>query len=161
MLDCSRTFQSLDYLHRTVDRMAFLKMNVLHLHLTDDQGWRLEIKKYPKLTEVGAWRKDIGFRLDPKSSTAWGPDGRYGGFYTQAQIREIVAYARARHITVVPEIEMPGHSSAALSAFPSAASTPDMPCASTLRWASGASGRSGRPKSTEEPSLDTGIEHKN
>jgi hexosaminidase len=93
-------------------------MNTFHWHLVDDQGWRIEIKKYPKLTEVGAWRKEIGFKLDPKASTAYGPDGRYGGFYTQDDIREVVAYAQARHITIVPEIEMPGHSSAALAAYP-------------------------------------------
>jgi hexosaminidase len=84
----------------------------------DDDGWRIEIKKYPRLTQVGAWRKGIGFGLDPNDSTAYGPDGRYGGYYTQDDIREVVAYAAARHITIVPEIEMPGHSSAALAAYP-------------------------------------------
>ena len=98
--------------------MALQKMNRFHWHLVDDQGWRIEVKKYPKLTEVGAWRGGIGFGLDPKDSTAYGPDGRYGGFYTQEDIREVVAYAAARHITIVPEIEMPGHSLAALAAYP-------------------------------------------
>ena len=75
-------------------------------------------KNIPKLTQVGAWRDGIGFGLDPNASTAYGPDGRYGGFYTQDDIREVVAYAAARHITIVPEIEMPGHSTAALAAYP-------------------------------------------
>ena len=98
--------------------MAQHKLNTFHWHLTDDQGWRIEIKRYPKLTEVGAWRKDIGFGFNPKESTAYGPDGRYGGFYTQDDVREIVAYAKDRYITIVPEIEMPGHSVAALAAYP-------------------------------------------
>lgn len=99
MLDCSRTFQSTDYLHSTIDRMAAFKMNVLHLHLTDDQGWRIEIRKHPELTKTGS-------RFSPQFNE---PPERQG-FYTQAQMREIVAYAAARHISVVPEIEMPGHS---------------------------------------------------
>jgi len=118
MLDVSRHFFSKEEVKEVLDILALHKINTFHWHLVDDQGWRIEIKKYPRLTEVGAWRKDIGFGLDPKSSTAYGPDGRYGGFYTQDDIREVVAYAAARHITVVPEIEMPGHSGAALSAYP-------------------------------------------
>ena len=118
MLDVARHFFTKDEVKQLLDVLAMQKINTLHLHLTDDQGWRIEIKKYPRLTQVGAWRKDAGFGLDPKASTTYGPDGRYGGYYTQDDIREIVAYARARHITVVPEIEMPGHSSAALAAFP-------------------------------------------
>ncbi|HSY43539.1 MAG TPA: family 20 glycosylhydrolase, partial [Candidatus Acidoferrum sp.] len=81
------------------------------------QGWRIEIKKYPKLTQIGAWRPGVGFDFDPKSTTAYGPDGRYGGFYTPDDIREVVAYAAARHITIMPEIEMPGHETAALVAY--------------------------------------------
>jgi len=104
LLDCSRHFMTVDFIKRYIDLLAFHKMNVFHWHLTDDQGWRLEIKRYPKLTEVGAWRGS-------------GPD-RYGGFYTQDEAREIVAYAKRRHITVVPEIEMPGHATAALAAYP-------------------------------------------
>ncbi len=118
LLDVSRHFYTKVEVERMLDLMALHKMNTFHWHLVDDQGWRIEIKKYPRLTEVGAWRKGIGFGLDPKASTAYGPDGRYGGFYTQKDIREVVAYAEARHITIVPEIEMPGHSSAALSAYP-------------------------------------------
>jgi hexosaminidase len=118
MLDVARHFFTKDEVKQLLDAMALYKLNTFHWHLTDDQGWRIEIKKYPKLTEVGAWRKSIGFGLDPKSSTAYGPEGRYGGFYTQDDIREVVAYAKSRHITVVPEIDMPGHCSAALAAYP-------------------------------------------
>ena len=118
MLDVARHFFTKDEVKQLLDVLAMHKINTLHLHLTDDQGWRIEIKKYPRLTQVGAWREDAGFGLDPKLSTTYGPDGRYGGFYTQDDIREIVAYARGKHITIVPEIEMPGHASAALAAFP-------------------------------------------
>jgi hexosaminidase len=135
MLDVSRHFFSKDEVKRVLDEMALHKLNTFHWHLTDDQGWRLEIKKYPKLTQIGAWRKqsvitppvdDDGNRqedhVQPKwdvpPPSAFGPDGRYGGFYTQDDVREIVTYASALHITVVPEIEMPGHAIAALSAYP-------------------------------------------
>jgi hexosaminidase len=118
LLDVSRHFFTKQEVEKILDALALHKINVLHWHLVDDEGWRIEIKKYPRLTEVGAWRKKIGFGLDPKASTAYGPDGRYGGYYTQDDIREVVAYAAARHITIVPEIEMPGHSSAALAAYP-------------------------------------------
>ena len=118
MLDVARHFFTKDDVKQLLDVLALHKINKLHLHLTDDQGWRIEIKKYPRLTEVSAWRDEAGFGLDPKLSTAYGPDGRYGGFYTQDDIRELVAYARKKHITIVPEIEMPGHSCAALAAYP-------------------------------------------
>jgi hexosaminidase len=118
MLDVSRHFFKKSEVETLLDAMAMHKMNVFHWHLTDDHGWRIEIKKYPKLTEVGAWRKEAGFGFDPKLTTAYGPDGRYGGFYTQEDIRDVVKFAAARHITIVPEIEMPGHSTAALSAYP-------------------------------------------
>jgi len=118
MLDVSRHFFTKQEVEQLLDAMAWHKMNVFHWHLVDDQGWRIEIKKYPRLTEVGAWRKAVGFGLDATSTTAYGPDGRYGGYYTQDDIREVVAYAQARHIEIVPEIEMPGHSSAALMAYP-------------------------------------------
>jgi hexosaminidase len=118
MLDVSRHFFTKAEVKQLLDEMALLKLNTFHWHLVDDQGWRVEIKKYPKLTQVGAWRSGIGFGLDPKAATAYGADGRYGGFYTQSDIREVVAYAQARHITIVPEIEMPGHSVAALAAYP-------------------------------------------
>jgi hexosaminidase len=118
MVDVSRHFFTKDEIKNYIELMSQQKLNTFHWHLNDDQGWRIEIKKYPKLTEVGAWRKDIGFRLDPKSSTAYGPDGRYGGFYTQDDVREVVAYAAARYVNVVPEIEMPGHALAALASYP-------------------------------------------
>lgn len=118
MLDVSRHFFTKPEIESLLGAMALHKMNRFHWHLTDDQGWRIEIKKYPKLTQLGAWRDGIGFRLPPSSSTNYGPDGRYGGFYTQDDIREIVACAQKLHITIVPEIEMPGHSTAALQAYP-------------------------------------------
>ena len=118
MLDVSRHFFNKEEIKEVLDVMAMHKLNTFHWHLTDDQGWRIQIKKYPRLTEVGAWRKTVGFGLDPKTSMAYGADGRYGGFYTRADVREVVACARSRHITIVPEIEMPGHASAALSAYP-------------------------------------------
>jgi hexosaminidase len=116
--DMSRHFFTKEEVEHVLDALCLHKINVLHWHLVDDEGWRIEIKKYPRLTEVGAWRKSSDFGLDPKASTAYGPDGRYGGFYTQDDIREVVQYAAVRHITIVPEIEMPGHSSAALMAYP-------------------------------------------
>ena len=118
MLDVSRHFYSKEEVKRYLDNMALHKMNNLHWHLVDDQGWRIAIKKYPKLTEVGAWRSAIGFGLKKEDAIAYGPDGRYGGFYTQDDIREVVAHAAKLHIRVVPEIEMPGHSVAALAAYP-------------------------------------------
>ena len=118
LLDVARHFVSKEELKDFIDLMAQHKLNTLQLHLTDDSGWRVEIKRYPKLTEVGGWRKSIGFGLAAKDGTAYGKDGRYGGFYTQDDIRELVAYAQARYVTIVPEIEMPGHSGAALSAYP-------------------------------------------
>jgi hexosaminidase len=118
MLDVSRHFFTKKEVEQVLDAMALYKLNTFHWHLVDDQGWRIQIKKYPKLTSVGAWRDDVGFGLDPKSATAYDKRGRYGGFYTQKEIREVVTYAAARHITIVPEIEMPGHSAAALKAYP-------------------------------------------
>jgi len=118
MLDVSRHFFTKAEVEQALDLMALYKLNTFHWHLVDDHGWRIEINKYPKLTSVGAWRDGIGYGLDPNASTAYDKDGHYGGFYTQQDIRDIVAYATARHITIVPEIEMPGHSSAALRAYP-------------------------------------------
>jgi hexosaminidase len=118
MLDVSRHFFNKTEIKKILDTMALHKLNVFHWHLCDDQGWRIEIKKYPKLTAVGAWRDGVRFGLDAKSTDAYGPDGRYGGFYTQDDIREVVAYAKSKFITVVPEIEMPGHATAALAAYP-------------------------------------------
>ncbi len=118
MLDVSRHFFTKPEVETVLDAMALHKLNVFHWHLTDDHGWRIQITTYPRLTEVGAWRASVGFGLYPKTTTAYGPDGRYGGFYTQADIRDVVKYAAARHIVIVPEIEMPGHSLAALAAYP-------------------------------------------
>ena len=117
MLDSARHFQSAAFVKSFIDAMALHKLNVLHWHLTDDQGWRIEIKKYPRLTSVGAWRTpdEAGLKdIDP----ATGKPRPYGGFYTQDQVREIVAYARDRNITIIPEIEMPGHATAAIAAYP-------------------------------------------
>jgi hexosaminidase len=118
MLDTSRHFFTPAEIEILLDAMAMQKLNRFQWHLTDDQGWRIEIKKYPKLTQTGAWRSGVGFGLDPNATTAYGPDGRYGGYYTPADIRAVVKYAAARHITIVPEIEMPGHATAALAAYP-------------------------------------------
>ncbi|HQL80436.1 MAG TPA: family 20 glycosylhydrolase, partial [Verrucomicrobiota bacterium] len=118
LFDTARHFFTKAEVKQLLDVLALHKVNTLHLHLTDDQGWRVEIARYPRLTQVGAWRDEAGFGLAPKLSTAYGPDGRYGGYYTKADIWDIVAHAASRHITVVPEIEMPGHASAALSAHP-------------------------------------------
>jgi hexosaminidase len=125
MLDVSRHFYSKPEVEKLLDVMALHKLNTFHWHLVDDQGWRIEIKKYPRLTSVGAWRAGVGFGLPTNSTTAYRKDGRYGGFYTQKDIREVVAYAQKRHITIVPEIEMPGHSMAALTAYPELGSGPD------------------------------------
>jgi hexosaminidase len=118
MLDSVRHFFNKDEVKKFLDSMALHKLNMFHWHLDDDSGWRIEILKWPLLTQVGAWRTNILFNLNPRSSTAFDGDGNYGGFYTQADIREIVAYAAQRHITIIPEIEMPGHSTAALAAYP-------------------------------------------
>jgi hexosaminidase len=120
-LDVARHFMPLEFVKKFIDLLALHKMNVFHWHLTEDQGWRLEIKKYPKLTEVGAWRKETraGHERD-----AAGFDGvPHGGFYTQDEARNVVAYAAERHITVVPEIEMPGHAQAAIAAYPELGNT--------------------------------------
>lgn len=118
MLDVSRHFFTKAEVKQVLNAMALHKLNTFHWHLVDDNGWRIEIKKYPKLTEEGAWRAGVGFGMATNSTTAYGPDGRYGGFYTQDEIREVVAYAEKLHITIVPEIEMPGHALAALAAYP-------------------------------------------
>lgn len=119
MLDVSRHFFKMDYVKKTIDRMAMLKMNVLHFHLVDDQGWRIEIKKYPKLTEVGAWRVDQEDKhWDGRYTPAADEKGTYGGFYTQEELKELVAYAATKNIEVIPEIEMPAHVSSAIAAYP-------------------------------------------
>ncbi|SFK40357.1 hexosaminidase [Rhodanobacter glycinis] len=125
MLDSARHFQSVADIKRLLDQMAQHKLDVFHWHLTDDQGWRIQIKRYPELTKIGAWRTppDAGHDGEPK---------RYGGFYTQAQIRQVVAYAAARHITIVPELDMPGHAQAAVASYPQLGVTGKRPQVSTL-----------------------------
>jgi hexosaminidase len=131
-LDVARHIFPVEYVKRYIDMMALHKMNTFHWHLTDDQGWRIEIKKYPRLTEVGGFRKEtlIGhggkkpFQYDKK---------RYGGFYTQEEVRDIVAYAGSKFITVIPEIEMPGHAMAALASYPELACTKG-PFTIATRW---------------------------
>ncbi|MCF8274445.1 MAG: beta-N-acetylhexosaminidase [Flavobacteriaceae bacterium] len=114
MLDESRYFHGEEFVKQMLDQMALLKMNVFHWHLIDDAGWRIEIKKYPLLTEVGAFRADSEIETWKSGKTSGQP---HGGFYTQEQIRDVVAYAAERNITIVPEFEMPGHSSAAIAAY--------------------------------------------
>jgi len=118
LLDVSRHFFTLDQVKKLIDEMVIYKFNLLHLHLSDDQGWRVEIKKLPELTRVGAWRV-------PRTGLWWdrqppqdGEAATYGGFYTQEQIRELVAYASARHVNILPEIDVPGHSLSAIAAYP-------------------------------------------
>jgi hexosaminidase len=115
MIDVARHFLPKHDLLRYVDLLAAHKLNVLHLHLTDDQGWRFEVKRYPKLTEVGAWRSESRYGDRRFKQTTSRP---HGGFYTQDDLREVVAYAADRFITVVPEIDVPGHSQAAIAAYP-------------------------------------------
>ena len=116
-LDVGRHMFSVKSIKRYIDLMSYYKLNYFHWHLTEDQGWRIEIKKYPKLTEVGSWRKEtiIGHYNDEPQRF---DSTRYGGFYTQDEIRDIVAYAKDRYVEIVPEIEMPGHALAALAAYP-------------------------------------------
>ncbi len=131
MLDSARYFMPKEFVKKFIDLLAMHKMNSFHWHLTDDQGWRIEIKTYPQLTEIGAWRKEsiVGhYRDKPRKY-----DGkRHGGFYSQDDIREIVAYARARHVNVVPEIEMPGHAQAAIAAYPELGNTQEKLNVSTV-----------------------------
>lgn len=126
MLDVSRHFFPKEYILKTLDRMAMLKLNTFHFHLVDNEGWRIEIKKYPKLTEVGAWRVDQEDKLwderTPNPANAFANPAtapkKYGGFYTQEDIKEIVDYATKRGIAVIPEIEMPAHAMSAIAAYP-------------------------------------------
>lgn len=116
-LDVSRHFYSVEFVKKTIDMLAMYKINTFHWHLTDDQGWRIEIKRYPKLTSVGGYRDET--MVGHYTETDQKFDGiRYGGFYTQEQIKDVVKYAASRYVTIVPEIEMPGHAVAALSAYP-------------------------------------------
>ncbi|HET9330723.1 MAG TPA: beta-N-acetylhexosaminidase [Steroidobacteraceae bacterium] len=135
MLDSARHFQSPEFVMRYIDWMALHKLNVLSWHLTDDQGWRLEIHKYPRLTSVGAWRVPAGRAAQRDIDPATGRPRLYGGFYTQAQVRRIVAHARARYVTIVPEIDLPAHATAALVAYPTLAAQPgELPRAVPADW---------------------------
>src|SRR5579863_6093906 len=118
MLDVARHFITKQQIKQLLDAMALHKLNVFHWHLCDDQGWRLEITNYPALTTNSAWRAATDYSLNPRSNSNTNSLGQYGGFYTQADAREIVAYAQQLHITVVPEIELPCHATAALAAYP-------------------------------------------
>jgi hexosaminidase len=123
-VDVARHFLPLPWLKRLVDLIALHKLNTLHLHLTDDQGWRVEIEKYPRLTEVGAWRRESPVGYMTSQVPAGGFDGRpHGGFYTKDDLRELVAYAAERFVNVVPEIELPGHAQAQIAAYPELGNT--------------------------------------
>jgi hexosaminidase len=141
-LDCGRNFMPIDFIKKYIDYIALHKMNYFHWHLTEDQGWRIEIKKYPKLTSVGAWRNGTIIGRHP----GLGNDNKKaGGFYTQDQIKEIVKYAADRYITIVPEIEMPGHGSAAIAAYPYLSCFPDEPTKNyfpkNAKWAGDSTGK--------------------
>ena len=123
-LDVCRHMFSVDFVKQYIDLLALHKMNRFHWHLTEDQGWRIEIKKYPKLTEVGAWRNGTIVGHYPGTEN---DNQRYGGFFTQEQVKEIIAYAKERHIEIIPEIELPGHSSAAIAAYPALSCFPEEP----------------------------------
>ncbi|MEU9501583.1 beta-N-acetylhexosaminidase [Streptomyces sp. NPDC048196] len=131
LLDVARHFLPKDGVLRYLDLLAAHKLNVLHLHLTDDQGWRIEIRRYPKLTGTGAWRART--KLGHRASPLW-DERPHGGYYTQDDIREIVAYAARRHITVVPEIDVPGHSQAAIAAYPELGNTDVIDTTSLKVW---------------------------
>jgi hexosaminidase len=119
MLDVARHFMPVEFVERTIDLLALHKMNVFHWHLTDDQGWRIQIQRYPRLTEVGAWRNGtlVG-RMTREATNLEYDHVSHGGFYTQDEIRRVVAYAQQRHVRILPEIEVPGHSQAAITAYP-------------------------------------------
>jgi hexosaminidase len=131
LLDVARWYYPPEFIEQVIDLLALYKLNTLHLHLTDDQGWRLEIRKYPRLTQVGAWRKETiaGQNFDPYV----GDGTPHGGYYTQDQMRHLLAYAAARHVTIMPEIEMPGHARAALAAYPELSCTGG-PFEVSTRW---------------------------
>ena len=136
MLDVCRHFFPVSFVKKYIDFLAAYKMNTFHWHLTDDQGWRIEIKKYPKLTEISAFRSEtlLGAQQQMKTPADFKYDGTpYGGFYTQEQIKDVIAYAQKRYVTIVPEIEMPGHSVAILAAYPELACKPG-PYQTWTKW---------------------------
>jgi hexosaminidase len=126
-LDVSRHFFPLAEIRKLVDAMALHRLNVLHLHLTDDQGWRVEIKGYPKLTEVGAWRPRtmVGHMVEDQEDFTF-DDVPHGGFYTQDELRELVTFAQDRGVLIVPEVDLPGHMQAAIAAYPHLGNNPDV-----------------------------------
>ncbi|MGI5847531.1 MAG: beta-N-acetylhexosaminidase [Candidatus Cryptobacteroides sp.] len=128
LLDCGRYFYPKEDVMKFIDIMAMHKQNMFHWHLTEDQGWRIQIDKYPRLTEVGAWRKETAFH------SGIGNGIPHGGFYTKDDIREVVEYARKRCVTVIPEVEIPGHSTAALAAYPELGCFPDSTYEVETRW---------------------------
>jgi hexosaminidase len=134
MLDSARHYQSPEFILQLIDWMALHKLNVLHWHLTDDQAWRLEIKRYPRLTSVGAWRVPAGPAAAADIDPATGRPRLYGGFYSQETVRRIVAHASERNVTIVPEIDMPGHATAAIVAYPRLASVVPAPATVTSNW---------------------------
>jgi hexosaminidase len=125
MLDVSRNFFTKEEVKRYIDEMVRFKLNTLHMHLTDDNGWRIEIKSLPRLTEVGAWRVPRYGTFGERKAPMPGEKATVGGFYTQDDMRELLAYARARHVTIIPEIDVPGHSMAAIAAYPELCCTRD------------------------------------
>ncbi|MGW4383085.1 beta-N-acetylhexosaminidase [Kitasatospora sp. NPDC004531] len=131
LLDVSRHFMPKAGVLRFIDQLAAHKLNVFHFHLTDDQGWRIEVKRYPKLTETASWRERsmVGYRAGGRRD-----DQPHGGYYTQDDLREIVAYAAARHITVVPEVDLPGHNQAAIAAYPELGNTDVVDTAALGTW---------------------------
>jgi len=146
MLDVSRHFQTIEYLKKQVDLLAAYKMNRLHLHLTDDQGWRLEIKQYPELVQRSAWRSfnrqdsfllgnpNPEYALEPRFIISREGGYLYGGYYTQDAVKELIEYARLRHVEIIPEIDMPGHMSAAIGAFPELSCTGDTGWGTTFSY---------------------------
>jgi hexosaminidase len=134
MLDSARHFQSAEFVMRYIDWMALHKLNVLHWHLTDDQGWRLQIKKYPRLTQVGAWRVPAGPAAAADIDPATAHPRVYGGFYSQDDVARIVAHAAERNVTIVPEVDMPGHATAAIVAYPRLGATEHPPGAVPADW---------------------------
>lgn len=140
MLDCGRHFFPVDFVKQFIDFLALHKLNTFHWHLTEDQGWRIEIKKYPKLTEVGAYRNGTIIGHHPGTGN---DNTRYGGYYTQEQVKDIVKYAADRYITVIPEIEMPGHASAAIAAYPQLSCFPNenTPIAKGVKWSGDSTGK--------------------
>ena len=134
-LDVARHFRSVEDVEAMIDAMALHRLNVLHLHLTDDQGWRIQIKGYPRLTEVGAWRDQTLIGHMSGNERGWEFDGTpHGGFYTQEELKGLVEYARQRGIMIVPEVDLPGHMQAAIAAYPQLGNFPDAPIEVRETW---------------------------